>query len=240
MIYRFLSKLATLERLEAFPVPIPGKHKEIRAGVGIVHYEKKMKQIPMSSEIEGVKCYQAPRFDTRPTGLCLRFHEGKETEVLPDIWGTECKLFISDKVKKVIESIDDFEHEYIPIQWIDHNEQPLETEQEYYWFNQRRFLSITPSDRIAKAEELGYFPLDVSEDFIARVKDKTDVSEVLEGIPIWQSIRQGVEWQNYGLKFRCVVYMNQEMIDALRAEAIVGLELYSLNYGFGEESLCLF
>ncbi|GAA3921360.1 imm11 family protein [Litoribacillus peritrichatus] len=238
MIYRFLSKLATLERLEAFPVPIPGKHKEIRAGVGIVHYEKKMTQIAMSPEIEGVSCYQAPRFDTRPTGLCLRFHEGKETEVLPDIWGAECELFISEKVKKVIESIDDFEHEYIPIQWIDHNEQPLETEQAYYWLNLRRFLSITPSVRTAKAEELGYFPLDVSEDFIARVKDTPKLQTELEQVPIWRHVRQGIEWREHGIRYRAIVYFNQELVDALRAEKVIGMDLFSQKYGLGEESLC--
>ncbi|AZZ92049.1 hypothetical protein EUZ85_15480 [Hahella sp. KA22] len=238
MIYRFLSKLATQERLEAFPVPVPGIFPPMRWGVGTVYYEEKMKLMHTNPTTLGVSLYQAPRFDSRPTGVCLRFHKGKETEALPDIWGAECRLFISERVKSVIESVDEMEHEYIPIQWIDAQSAPIQTEQNYYWFNQRRFFSIKPSEHIANPEELNFFPLREEEDFIGRVLDTPSLRDQLEQQPIWQHFRAGEE--KFNLKPRCILYMNQTLVNALRDSSITGMDLYSAQYGLGEESLCAF
>lgn len=235
MFYRFLSKLATQERLEAFPVPVP--EKKVRWVIGTVHYESKMKLLTQNSVDLGVKFYQAPTLDSRPTGVCLRFHQGKETESLPDIWGVECRLFISERVKSVIESIDAMQHEYIPIQCIDYQQMPIATEHNYYWFNQRRFLSITPSDRIVAAGELGFCPLLEEEDFLGRVIDSHSLRETLEQLPIWQHCRVGSKRHN--LKNRCILYMNQTLFKALKEKEISGLDLYSQKYGKGEESLCV-
>ena len=235
VFYRFLSKLATLERLEAFPVPIPGCHEKFRWAIGTKFYENKMELLPVNPSTLGVNFYQAPLISSRPAGVCLRFHPGKETETLPDIWGTECRLFISERVKSVIESVDSMVHEYIPIQWIDAQNNPIATEQNYYWFNQRRFLSIKPSDRVAAHEELGFFTLSEAEGFLARVIDTPSLRESLEVLPIWQHFRQGIEGHG---KYRCILYMSQTLVDALREQNVNGLELFSQKYGRFEESLC--
>ncbi|ARU55661.1 hypothetical protein OLMES_1586 [Oleiphilus messinensis] len=240
MIYRFLSKLAIQERLEAFPVPGLGKEGCLRWGIGTVYYEDKMVRTSHQHEIEGIEFFQAPQINTisSPVGLNLRLNQGKETELLPDIWGVNSQLFVSDRVKSVVEMIDTMHHEYIPIQWIDYLGKPIRTETNYYWFNQRRFLSIEPLSRIAKCEELGFYPLDLEEDFLARIIDTPSVRETLERLPIWQHCRMNVEAHHCkNLKYRCIVYLNQVMVDALRKNDVVGMDLFTRSNGQGEESL---
>ncbi|ARU54560.1 hypothetical protein OLMES_0456 [Oleiphilus messinensis] len=73
MFYRFLSKLATQERLEAFPVPIPNSDKSGWMPV-TKNYEENFKSI--DTGFNGLVMYQAPRYEKfrpQPHGLCLRF-----------------------------------------------------------------------------------------------------------------------------------------------------------------------
>lgn len=238
MIYRFLSKLATLDRLEAFPIPVPGTNK-FDDVPWIDVYEAKFKLLTQDPAVPGVKLFQAPLYDTvKPRGMCLRFHEGKEQNaVLPDIWGIANKLVVSAKFKSVIEANDVMQHEFLPIEWLDWQEKPIKTDQAYFWFNQRRYLKIEPSVRIAKAAELGFCPIDWEEDFLARVVDTPSLRETIEQFPIWQ---------HYGLEgpdcrknqARAVLFMNEQLVKACREQGIKGMDLYSEKYGKGEEALC--
>ncbi|ARU54574.1 MAG: hypothetical protein MI864_07310 [Pseudomonadales bacterium] len=237
MFYRFTSKLATQERLEAFPVPVPGTDK-FDDVPWIDVYEAKFNLLQQHPSIVGVKLFQAPLYDTKkPRGLCLRFHQGKESAWLPDIWGVANKLIVSEKCKAVIEAMDEMEHEYLPIEWIDWQEKPVKTEQPYYWFNQRRYLKIEPTDRLAQPPELGFCPIPGEEDFLARILDTHNLREHVERFPIWQ---------HYGLEgpvcrqsqARAVVYMSQKLINALREKEVRGMDIYSEKYGKGEEALC--
>jgi len=221
-MYRFLSKLATLDRLQAFPVPIPGR--EIRTGLGLVHYERKMEPLEINSDIDGVRLFKAPIFQTRPTGLCLKFHEGYETRDLPDIWGCFCKLFVSQTVRNIIERIDDFEHEFTKIEWIDCNDQVVETDQNYYLFNQRRWLQIIPSDQIVKKSEVSFFPERCSEDFLGRLINDAFLCEYLDGFPIWQSFGKDSDIQVKSLRYRSILYLNKDLVEEFKNNNITYYE----------------
>ncbi|ABC27517.1 hypothetical protein HCH_00615 [Hahella chejuensis KCTC 2396] len=236
MFYRFLSKLATQERLEAFPVPRPGSDARERWGVGLIHYEKKFTPAPDIFQQPGVKFFQAPLLSDRPVMTCLRFHQGKEVEPIPDLWGVGGYLFISERAKSVIKNIDTMEHEYFPVQLLNHKEEPIASEQAYYWFNERRFLTITPSNRVATAAELGFYPIPKEEDFMARVKDSPTLREQLGQIPLWRHCIADIDQRH--LKARTVLYLNETLVEAFRVEGIKGLDLYSEKYGITEESLC--
>ncbi|CBL45310.1 Conserved hypothetical protein [gamma proteobacterium HdN1] len=236
MFYRFLSKLATQERLEAFPVPRPGSDNNERWGVGWAHFEDKFESVPAEFNQPGVKFFRAPSIKNRPVGVCIRFHQGKEKEVLPDVWGVAGKLFISERVKSIIESNDTMAHEYFSAQLIDWKERPFAKEQPYYWFVQRRFLTITPSNRIAEADELGFYPVPYGEDFIARVKDSPRLREQLGQVPLWQHCAADTEKRS--MKERSILYLSQSLVDVLRREKITGIDLFSEKYGKGEQSLC--
>lgn len=243
MFYRFLSKLATQERLEAFPVPLAGcdPMKDRSAWMPFARdYEVKFKQITLPVSILGVTCFRAPLFlDSGPRGFRLRFHRCEEALRVPDIWGVEGRLIVSEKFRKVVESVDEMEHEYIPIDFIDRQEKLIATAQPYYWFNQRRYLTIQPGSRIAAHDELGFCPIVGEEDFLARVLDTENLRDQIEKLPIWQ---------HYGVKLkdsqtrksqaRCVLYMGQRLVDALREVHVTGADIYSQKYGIDEESLC--
>lgn len=226
-MYRFLSKLTTLDRLQAFPIPVLGK--EIRTGVGLAHYERKMEPLVVGSDITGVKLLKAPLFQSKPTGLYLKFHDGFETQVLPDIWGCFCKLFISDKVKKIIETFDDFEHEFTKIECIDFNDQMIKTDQKYYLFNQRRWVSIEPSDPLGLELELEFFPEKGSEDFLGRLVDDSSLQEYLNEFPIWQSFAWDVDFHEIGMKYRSILYFNSMLTNELKKATVTGLDSESLK-----------
>ncbi|MCP5207729.1 MAG: hypothetical protein H7A01_11035 [Hahellaceae bacterium] len=237
MFYRFLSKLATQERLEAFPVPRPNSDTQERWGVGWVHFEKKAKPMPDTFSQPGVKFFRAPSITDRPVGISLRFHQGKEQEPLPDLWGVGGKLFISERAKKIVELHDDLPHEYFPVEFIDHQEKPLKKAEPYYWFSQRRFLTITPSQRTADAKELGFYPVPYGEDFIARVKDSPKLKEQLAQIPLWQHCAEDMSKRS--VKERSILYISPELMTAFQQANLTGLDMYSEKYGIGEESVCV-
>ena len=236
MIYRFLSKLATQERLEAFPVPRPNSNMQERWGVGWVHFEKKFKPTMPIFQQQGVKFWLAPSITDRPVGISLRFHQGKEFEPLPDLWGVGGKLFISERAKKIIETHDELSHEYFPVEFIDYQERSLPNRQPYYWFIQRRFLTVTPSERIAKATELGFYPAPYGEDFLARVKDSTNLKEQIGQIPLWQHLAEDIGKRS--AKERSIVYFGPTLMAAFQEAQLGGLDVYSKKYGIGEESVC--
>lgn len=236
MFYRFLSKLATQERLEAFPVPRPNSDMQERWGVGWVHFEKKFKPAPAIFSQPGVKFWLAPSITDRPVGISLRFHQGKEQEPLPDFWGVGGKLFISERAKKIIESHDNLPHEYFPVEFIDYQEKPLSKPEPWYWFCQRRFLTITPSERIATAAELGFYPAPYGEDFIARAKDSPTLNEQLGQVPLWQHLAEDISKR--GMKERSIVYISPTLMAAFQEANLIGLDVFSEKYGVGEESVC--
>ncbi|WP_020406201.1 hypothetical protein [Hahella ganghwensis] len=237
MFYRFVSKLATQERLEAFPVPRQNSDTSERWGVGWIHFERKFKPAPAAFNQPGVKFFHAPSIADRPIGICLRFHQGKESETLPDLWGVGGKLFISQGARAIVESFDDLAHEYFPVHLIDYQEQPFTSDQSYYWFCQRRHLTIAPSNRTATATELGFHPVPHGEDFMARVKDNSILRECLGKLPLWQHCAEDIDKRS--VKERSILYMSQVLINAFQEADLSGLELYSEKYGVGEESVCV-
>ncbi|ARU54557.1 hypothetical protein OLMES_0453 [Oleiphilus messinensis] len=240
MFYRFLSKLATQERLEVFPVPLKGSSWEKPAAwiPYMRDYEEKFNPIQLSKDTSGVNLFQAPYYtESGSRGLRLRYHVEKAIEKVPDIWGIEGRLIVSEKFKRVLESVDDMHHEYISIEIIDWNETTITTDQPYYWFNQRRFLTIDPFDRVVNHMEVGFCPIPGEEDFMARVLETQCLRELLEQFPIWQHIGlKGMEGRMS--QVRCLLYMNQKLVDALEAVNVTGMDKYSQKYGIGEESLC--
>lgn len=238
MFYRFLSKLATQDRLEAFPVPIPESNKA-HFIPWFDKYEPKFKVIPQKVSMVGVKVLEAPfskKCDGRDRGLYMRFHPNRETDILPDIWGVNGNLIVSEKVKKVLGQVDTLEHEFTPIDWITDQENIIKTKQQYYWLFQRRYLQIAPSSRIAKSDELGFCPHDEEENFIARVIDTPFLRDFVEAFPVWQHLGTMTSKRRM-LPVNITLYMNEMLVDAMKNAGVTGMDLYSVQYGQEEESL---
>lgn len=238
MFYRFLSKLATQDRLEAFPVPIPESNK-VHYIPWFDDYETKFRLLPQKIPIVGVNVFEAPfakKCDGRDRGLFMRFHPNKETDLLPDIWGVNGKLIVSEKVKKVLGQVDVLEHEFTPIDWTTDQEKIVKTKQQYYWMFQRRYLHIVPNARIATSVELGFCPHDDEENFIARVIDTPFIRDYVEQFPVWQHLGS-ITSKRRMLPVNITLYMNEMLVEAMKNEGITGMDLYSVRYGQAEESL---
>lgn len=235
MFYRFLSKLATQERLEVFPQVIPGSEKD-PWGPSVKDYEACFKVVKSKISVKGVQQYQAPKIDEKKYGCCLKFNQYTGEVVLPDVWGVEGCLFVSDLFKSIIEKVDKLKHQYLQVQWIDHNENPIPVTQNYYWFNPLRFLKVTPGERIATPSELGFMPIPGEEDFIARVNEESSLRQMLEQIPIWQHFGQE-DIKGRQSPIRSVMYFNQAVYDSLINADVKGMDIYSQSFGIGEESV---
>ncbi len=232
MFYRFKSKLATQDRLEAFPVEMPGTKKYIH-GPWIEQYEQRFSVVKENVE-SNYTIYRAPKFDDRSYGVSLRFNPGKVTKELPDIWSVAGYLIVSERFRQVVEAVDDFEHEYLPMTWIDHQEKEIATEYKYYWFNLRRFLKVAHNNEIVKMER--FLPLPQEEDFLYRVLQDPELRRDLDRIPLWRHYcLEGPPGRHS--QARMVLYFNQALLDELRTQGITGMDEYSDAFGVGEESL---
>lgn len=239
MIYRFLSKLATQDRLEAFPKPVADTSVKFFKPP-YEKYEAKFEKVAMDSEPVGVGVYEAPvysQYDGVQRGMCLRFNAINVGKELPDVWSVQSRLIVSDKFRKIVDDSDSTSHEYIPIQWLDGLDKVIETKENYYWLNQRRFLRVEPGNRVASPHELGFFSIDHEEDFLSRVLDEPDLENWLYQFPMWQ------HWGAEGVIRRQtpvlgVVYFSEEFYKKLKKSFITGLDVYTKRYGEGEESVC--
>jgi hypothetical protein len=235
MIYRFLTKLATQERLEAFPQAVPGATNCIEFVPSIKEYEANFKTVKSKDSFAGVSQYEAPVMD-KNNRFCIKFNHYSGQVSLPDIWGVEGYLVVSELFKTILAKHDKMRHQYLPIQWLDHNEQPIATEQTYYWFNPFRFLKITPDERIATPDELGFMPVPGEEDFVSRIKRDQALREWLESFPIWRHF--GFEdIKGRQTPVRIILYFNETTFNALVTAGIEGIQQYSQPFGVGEEAV---
>ena len=151
MFFRFNSRLATQDRIQAFPVHVPGNGAS-RYGPWIEKYEGCFQAISHveRSDKHGAKVtvFQAPLFNevVRQYTLGLYCMAGFDEAALPDIWGLDAYLIVSERFKKIIEAQDDMAHQFNPVVFLDEHWQVARSEQTYYWFNLRRFLKVSDYD----------------------------------------------------------------------------------------------
>lgn len=231
MFYRFISKLATQERLRAFPVSLSGEFNNPDPD----DYEACFEPVKQP-RFPGLNGYHAPSMDWG-TELALRFDPGCETTNLPDIWGVENRILVSDKVAAIIAATDPLRHDFTAFNWLDANNRVIDTGQAWYALNVRRFLDIQPSERIATATELGFCPMPRQEDFLGRVLDEPDLAAVIEQQPVWQGITHFPDPRQEFNPYYKLLYLNQALVNALRAEAVTGMDEYSAPFGRGEQAL---
>jgi len=232
MFYRFISKLATQERLRAFPVSLTGEFDNPDPDI----YEACFKAVKHANAPPGLISYHAPSVDWGKE-LALRFDPGYETTDLPDIWGVENLILVSDKVAAIIAATDPLRHDFTAFNWLDANNRVIDTGQAWYALNVRRFLDIQPSRRIATASELGFCPMPRQEDFLGRLLDEPDLAAVIEQQPLWLGFSHVLGKRQQFMPYCKLLYLNQTLINALRAEAVTGLDEYSVPFGQGEQAL---
>ena len=240
MIYRFKSKLAVQDKLKAFPAPVPNSDKG-HYGPWVDDYEEKFtlmesnKVVNLFDQTPSCKVFEAPEYDEGRHALALYFNEDFIEDDMPDIWGMQCYLIISDKVKEVIEAVDDMQHQYMPVILVDKDWNVLQSQQQYYWFNLRRFLTIQ-SDTQAPQVELDFFPIPMEEDFLFTLMNDSELSNKISQFPIWRHYCQSGAKGRYS-QARKTIYFNENVYEQLVKAEVTGIELYSEKYGRGLQSL---
>lgn len=235
MFYRFISRLATQERLRAFPVSLSGDHLKYQLPYE-VHCEDLAKPIRERKSPKGLTLRHTPSVDW-PLDMALRFDPGRETRELPDIWCVEQRLLVSDRAATVIAAHDDLDHAFTPFEWLDADNRPFDVGQPWYWLNVRRFVDIEPSPRVATPTELGFCALRGHEDFLARVIDEPALRAHLEAYPIWHRLGTDSYTAEFGHRrtpFRRVFYLGPALFEALRKAGVSGLDVQSEPFGDGE------
>lgn len=239
MIYRFKSPLAIQDRLEAFPVPSLESGKD-HYGPWFTDYENIFAPVKSTLSVIGCQQFEAPlyhRDGIEKYSLSFQFHRNNDFGALPDIWSVGGYIIVSAKARAAIESVDSMTHEYLPFSWLNCERELLPVDQDYFWFNPRRFFTIEPSAHIAEYDQLGFFPLETEEDFLGRLLDTPELQNHLSQFPLWRHYRlTGVEGRHS--QARMVLYFNDELYQAFKAAGVQGVELLNQPLAGGEESVC--
>jgi len=232
MFYRFMSKLATQERVRAFPVSLSGKfHNHLPPR----NYQELFKRDWKSLATRGLTSYTAPSLDWG-NDFAMRFDPDHSHNDIPDLWCVENQLLVSEKAVSVIAANDGLVHDVTPFQWLDVNDQVLMTDQTWFRLKVRRYLDIKPDKHRATPDELGFFPIISREGFIARVRNEPTLRSAVERYPLW-SRYEPISLDQCGGPYRGVVYLNQALVDALRAADVSGIDAYSQLLGNDEQPL---
>lgn len=183
-----------------------------------------MQEIPLDPPWPQCRVMRAPQI---PASMpqCRYVFIRRPGVALPDVWSWAELLLVSERAKKVLESCDDFGHEFIETEVLDQEGERL-NEVPYYAMNVRRVLQI---------EELGgdivnkyqmFCPNYLEEKYLPVVQRNPILKEHLASLPIWRHDRN-----------QYVHYINEPTLHALEGAGVTGLRRYSTYDGLGGESI---
>ncbi len=113
--------------------------------------------------------------------LQIRSRSGRLPK-MPDIWTYEQFCIVSDKCRAVIESVDDFPHQFFPLILIDKNGEQLGGQ--YYWLHVRRIVEVEASEQ--PANKTNFFMASFCEQWIARLQHEPEARACVEALPLWR------------------------------------------------------
>ncbi len=175
----------------------------------------KGEEIKTSSPWPKCRLYQSPLLPMDFfSNLC--FPKGKENQELPDILGQPIPI-VSEKVKKIIQEVDDFPHQFEEVKFYDCKGNIIEREQ-YWYLNIRRRLDI---------ESIGIKPnLDFNgPEVLGTIQNVSELREKIEQVPIWQE---------YHIPD---FYFNEKLMSHLKVANLKHFKEYTVFYGQEDESL---
>ncbi len=166
------------------------------------------KIIPDLSQWPKCKIYHLPEITS--DHLCsLSFDKGKEEKKLPDIFIFNPWTIISEKVRNIIEEVDDLEHQFYPMTFLDSDGKKID-KGSYFYMHIRCQCIVPPTERPGKGGvglgDLGYQLLTLTtapEKLIDQVED----------LAIWQFKRQ----QNS-------FFFSKKLNDRFKENKITGLD----------------
>ncbi|NOI15183.1 imm11 family protein [Vibrio hepatarius] len=136
---------------------------------------------PSHDQVEVYQAMELPFPEVECCQLQIRSRSGRLPQ-MPDIWTYAEYCIVSEKCRTVIESVDDFPHQYFPLILIDKNGEQLGGQ--YYWLHVCRIVEIEPSELPPNITNFRMGPL--YEGMIARLQHDPAARACVEALPLWR------------------------------------------------------
>ncbi|NOI15182.1 imm11 family protein [Vibrio hepatarius] len=176
-----------------------------------IEYRDSRKLLNTYPSHDHVEVYQAMELAFPEVEYCqlqIRSRSGRLPK-MPDIWTYEEFCIVSEKCRAIIESVDDFPHQYFPLILIDKNGEQLGGQ--YYWLHVRRIVEVEPSK--LPALKTNFHMGSVYEADMARLQHDPTARACVEALPLWRYVLDGH-----------AICVNETMMAALREADITGLK----------------
>lgn len=198
-----------------------------KEGMLPIEWTKAMVEIPQNPPWPHCKVLRAPLF---PAGYDQRYHTAmlRPGAEIPDIFCTSERALVSAKAKSVLESCDDFGHEFIETEIQDLNRQRI-NEEPYYLFSVRRFLRIEKLGGEVENWKKMFNPNAYEKDYLPTLQKTPELMEKVMHLPLWRHRLN-----------ESVIYMNEKVLTTLRDAGLTGLKDYSSWMGQPGESIARF
>lgn len=183
-----------------------------------------MEEVPLAPPWPHCRVLRAPQI---PTSMpqCRYVFIRQPGVALPDVWSEAQLLLVSERAKKVLESCDDFGHEFIETEVLDQEGERL-NEVPYYAMNVRRVLQIEELGGTIDNQYQMFCPDYLEKKYLPVVQHNPILKAHVESLPIWRHDRN-----------EYVHYINEPTLHALEAAGITGLRPYSTYDGLAGEAI---
>jgi len=238
MIYRLDTPLryqrqcgpATVEEPLTSPRPNEGS-------VRGTEFEWSFEEIACDNPVPECRVYRAPVLSEvrMQAALELWWRKPCYSQPLREIIVLRDNTYVSECARQVIESVDDFGHQFHPIRVQDHRGRLIDTGQPYFLMNMRRFVSIDPisegiGDEQYSDELLGLDSSTFGDEwnYLPSILHNPALRKRLETLPLWSHFTG--DWPRYKYHYavnHTPLYLNEELLHALHQAGVNGLDEYS-------------
>lgn len=228
MFYRLQTPMSELRRRGPSAIvkeqSLPKQPFESPIGL---EYDFNFEQIACDAPSQLHRVYRAPVISAARLDCDLDLKPRYAKQPL-DISLLRSYIFVSERAREVIESVDDFGHQFQEASIVSGSEL-IDPGQPFYHMHMRRFVSIYPKypDDFEIRTELQYIgldPYDYEELFFPTILENPDLREALEALPLWQHFTaERPEYRHHFSPERSLLYMNETLVRRLQQAGMRGI-----------------
>lgn len=177
---------------------------------------------------DGVGCevYKAPLL--APWKVPTELHVKLKSIPMLDIYKLDQDIFLSHRAREVIDAIDPGVHQYMPLRVYDQSGEEL-TDQPYYYLHIRRFVRVTGVKSVDEFQcnKRKFYLSDSEKEWQLGIENHPEIMGFLDTLPLWKNDKN--------LR---MFYLDQKLLDAVRAAELTGFDLYTRVGGVKEQTVC--
>ena len=176
-----------------------------------------IQEIAVSPALPKCKVYLLPEVSPEMYSD-LKVRKGGEDKKIPEMIFFEDILMVSEKVKNIIEDLDNIQHQFVPMSFLKQDGKPID-QGPFYFLHIRRVLEIEPSENRS-----GLWPQEAtfnnySSPSLVTITEHDELKTFTEQLPIWVHDLDGRN-----------VYLSKEVIDRFKKENIAGVKEYTSDF----------